>query len=915
MGGRKRKKSSSGNANGFGKKSRFDAFAKAKSNPFDVQNNKRNKQVVLGRKIKGKSRDVSKAKQREGQIRDDTLLEQLKKRGKANAFVDKRFGEARSDITQEERDLSRFIKLQKSRLKKNKYNLGDDNDNDMHLTHGGKPLNSQQLGDYRGKSEEDDEGAGGSGLTGLSAEIVNQMHFGGGNLKESFRPDGTKKTKEEIYSELIAKSKQYKAERRRQKDLDEQEMEQLDDQLDDIRSMLDFKPSKAEEKKQMMNSLLDKYNLGKGGSQGTDKTSRTVETKEDEYDDYDSMRRELTYEMRVAATDRMKTDEEKAKEEKEKLEKLEKERLRRMEMDVDNSASSKKEQNESNTGDGLGVNFEVDDTLMQSSEEDIGDDDEDVGIEDDILTSSAAGATELSSKEYDPEVPMPFTFACPSNRRELKETIAQWAPPDRNDTGTKLKLLFGRILKYNSIHLGADNRSKLQALFTLMLEYLCKLKSYPKCSLYLDVYAKIMYRLMQIGPEHAANAYRILLTNIQRRASHHTVRARATASTGGGGDYGVIDKKRRAWPSGGELIALKMLGNLFPLSDFRHAVTTPASILLGQLLSQCPVRGPKDLAAGIFCSGLQLYYSESSRRLAPEALNFLMSSVGKSYLDYFASTNKKSKGTRNIGKEELEGIVYRIVSSCPPIAASNLGWVFRRLTPKDSKAKEIGKLSLDIFFDNNKKQEFKGSKQSAAGIEVLNTALLLLKQFVKMHSSSTSLPEMILPLTKLLPAVVQQSQHNIKNFPAEVSKLQKTVQHSILESYSLSLKSRRLLQMQKEIQRPKAIKSYRPMFDEEYIVRKDNDPNRERAEIKKLKRQIARERKGAAREIKKDSLYVARKQHEEREEWEADVQKKYNNVIDFLDKQQSGFKKAIKEGTMHGGGMKAGRRKKKIRAV
>ena len=90
------------------------------------------------------------------------------------------------------------------------------------------------------------------------------------------------------------------------------------------------------------------------------------------------MRRELTYEMRVAATDRMKTDEEKAKKEKEKLEKLEKERLRRMEMDVDNGASSKKEQNESNTGDGLGVNFEVDDTLMQSSEEELGEDDEDV---------------------------------------------------------------------------------------------------------------------------------------------------------------------------------------------------------------------------------------------------------------------------------------------------------------------------------------------------------------------------------------------------------------------------------------------------------------------------------------------------------------------------------------------------------
>ena len=42
------------------------------------------------------------------------------------------------------------------------------------------------------------------GLTNLSAEIVNQMHFGGSNLNENYRPDGTK---EEIYSELIAKVK------------------------------------------------------------------------------------------------------------------------------------------------------------------------------------------------------------------------------------------------------------------------------------------------------------------------------------------------------------------------------------------------------------------------------------------------------------------------------------------------------------------------------------------------------------------------------------------------------------------------------------------------------------------------------------------------------------------------------------
>ena len=41
--------------------------------------------------------------------------------------------------------------------------------------------------------------------------------------------------------------------------------------------------------------------------------------------------------------------------------------------------------------------------------------------EDDVMTSNAAGATEVSSKEYDPEVPMPYTFACPSNEGSSKK--------------------------------------------------------------------------------------------------------------------------------------------------------------------------------------------------------------------------------------------------------------------------------------------------------------------------------------------------------------------------------------------------------------------------------------------------------------------------------------------------------------
>ena len=116
-------------------------------------------------------------------------------------------------------------------------------------------------------------------------------------------------------------------------------MEGLDDQLDDIRKLLDFKPSKAEEN-DLMNRLLNKYNNNNDSNGQSDKNKKNDNKKNDKYDDYDSLRRGLTYDARAAAAS-YETDEEKAKEEKEKLV-LEKARLKRMEEDVDTGGSSKK---------------------------------------------------------------------------------------------------------------------------------------------------------------------------------------------------------------------------------------------------------------------------------------------------------------------------------------------------------------------------------------------------------------------------------------------------------------------------------------------------------------------------------------------------------------------------------------------
>ncbi|KAF5015778.1 hypothetical protein F66182_12766 [Fusarium sp. NRRL 66182] len=79
--------------------------------------------------------------------------------------------------------------------------------------------------------------------------------------------------------------------------------------------------------------------------------------------------------------------------------------------------------------------------------------------------------------------------------------------------------------------------------------------------------------------------------------------------------------------------------------------------------------------------------------------------------------------------------------------------------------------------------------------------------------------------------------------------------------------------------RPLAIKQSIPKFEEDFNPDKHYDPNRERAELAKLKAEHKRERKGAMRELRKDANFVAREQLKEKKEKDAAYEKKYRRLI------------------------------------
>ncbi len=91
--------------------------------------------------------------------------------------------------------------------------------------------------------------------------------------------------------------------------------------------------------------------------------------------------------------------------------------------------------------------------------------------------------------------------------------------------------------------------------------------------------------------------------------------------------HGVTDDTAKTWPGLPELSLLRVIGRVWSTSDMNHHVISPARLLMASYLGLCRVRSLQDIASGLFLCTLFLQYEEFSKRLVPEAVNFLLNSV------------------------------------------------------------------------------------------------------------------------------------------------------------------------------------------------------------------------------------------------------------------------------------------------
>ncbi|KAF5333210.1 hypothetical protein D9611_002746 [Ephemerocybe angulata] len=809
-------------------------------NPFDEKVTKL-KHNVGGRKLKGVTGKPAKSKQAGLEQRKRTLLKEWEDKDRAGGIVDRRFGENDPTMSLEERMLERFTRERQRASKSAAFNIEDEEE----LTHYGQSLSRlDDFDDVALRSEDDEEEELASRK--IDGEVVSRTHFGGFGEAEDEDEDeegpARKKSKAEVMAEVMAKSKEHKLRRQMEKDVEETIRAELDDQFADLRDLL-FTAKPAQDAPE--SATLEKA----GGATDTDMLEP-----ESQDNSYDQRVRELAFDKRSKPKDRTKTEEELALEAKETLEKAERRRQRRMEgLEESDSEAEGGKRKRKRGGDDLEDDFDdeewgglgaglagagaVDEDIDEDEDKDDEDEDEDEGSDDDSGSEEdedeegddfeGSEESEAEEGEHEDLVPvarkdkgkgkaksvsnkeLPFTFPCPETHEEFLEIIENIEDKD-------LPIVLQRIRALHHTSLAPDNKFKLQSLANVLVDHILYVSAItpPKLNVITMLYPHLN-AIIRTYPIPAARHFNSKLSLMQKNLKR-------------GLSKGALDPESKTWPTLAELSLLRVIPQFWPTSDLNHAVVSPTRVLLGSYLGLCRVRSLGDLASGLFLCTLWLQYEALSKRLVPEAVNFLINAILHIAPHSFKSVQSLPGSFPSPDfQSEL----------CKPLKLQ------KSKTPFNAEAPNLPEL---LEAEANDEQ---------AKATLLGLALNLLGRFADMYKGLDGFIELLEPVHVVLQGV--DGKKLAQNIQSKLA--------SLVESLG------RLLRFAREARQPLRLQAHKPIPIATYVPKfessssnfiRSRDPDFEKNEAAKLKNQYKQERKGAIRELRKDTRFLASVEHQ-----------------------------------------------------
>ncbi|KAK2572627.1 Nucleolar protein 14, partial [Acropora cervicornis] len=248
------------------------------------------------------------------------------------------------------------------------------------------------------------------------------------------------------------------------------------------------------------------------------------ETSSSKADDYDIIVRQLAFEAKATACNRLKSEKELAKEEQERLEKLELKRQRRMKGFHAVDAKPKHV-----SADDLGDSF--------------------TPAEDNRVLLSYPDTSVWNIME--------------GKLRRQRESC-------RSHSQDQLTII-ERIKTCNNPNTTPQNKPKMETFFAILLAYFSELSTMGSEEMKLvDKLSRQLFDIAQYSPVNSAKHMQQIVKDIQERFAENRDRR------GGKGMF----------PDLSELLNLRVVSMLFSASDFKHVVCTPAILLLSQVLAQ-----------------------------------------------------------------------------------------------------------------------------------------------------------------------------------------------------------------------------------------------------------------------------------------------------------------------------------------
>ena len=349
----------------------------------------------------------------------------------------------------------------------------------------------------------------------------------------------------------------------------------------------------------------------------------------------------------------------------------------------------------------------------------------------------------------------------------------------------------------------------------------------------------------------------------------------------------------RVMPSMSSLIDLSLVSVLYSTTDYRHAIATPASLLIGQYLSQGGIIDGLDVLRAIHLVEMSVRFTKDSGRFVPESLAFLSTMISRVAMHIIENEDEENDDD-DITSAKIKAALLVTPRCCP--AASTL--LVRIDEVSDSKS------TLELLcreFQLNKNRNGTHLLPSQGIFSVLRLIRVLAKGHKEKVYFRSSFSSIMIALKRIAKST------SIPNaLKLDVTDTLNLLSRIANESES----SRDPLQM--KISRPAAIKEMIPRFEEDFDPSRDMDTDRARSAMKQLNRKVRKEKKSVLRELRRDNAYLSRQHEADIEARDKRLEERQNDVMRFLQQQQAEFKQMAKEG-LHGGGSGGGGLKAKKR--